>query len=63
MGGVLRRIGGGSGEVPGGSWRVLGGQGGILGGSEEFEGPIWGGPGRSFFSFLGGEIAHGIMQY
>jgi len=52
VGGVLR-----------GSWRVLGGQGGILGVSGEFEGSIWGGPGRSFFFFLGGEIADGIVKY
>ena len=48
---------------PGSSSRVPGGQDGVLDGSGGFEEDIWRGPGSHFFSFWGGEFAHGIMKY
>ena len=48
---------------PGSSSRVPGGQDGVSDGSGGFEEDIWRAPGRPFFSFWGGEFAHGIMKY
>ena len=57
------RIPGTSLRGPGSSWRVPGGQDNVSDGSGVFEEDIWRGPGRPFFSFWGGEFAHGIMKY
>ena len=50
-------------ELLGSSCRVPGSQDGVSDGSGGFEEDIWRAPGRPFFSFWGGEFAHGIMKY
>ena len=47
-------------DLPERPWELLKGP---RDGSGVFEEDIWRGPGRPFFSFWGGEFAHGIMKY